>query len=260
MDYAALARLVEVVGGRPFPDYLRAHVFALLAMTGTSSVVTAAQAPSAAPDVARGHLLAFGVPIAREELDGYLGGSGGVISSARDTANWLIAQNQGGTFRGRSLLSPRGIELRTLRPGVRHLLCHGLDAAASRPSHHRAQRGAVDLLRPAGALAHRTVRDRVPGQRLQRTDRLRRWAARRTGRPWRVAPGVAGPFAPAAVTLLVPTLVTRLSGRCSDGGCWSWRLPTCPGAWGWPPRWERPWAPPGRSRSCPMPGQGGGMI
>jgi len=89
-NYAVLARLVEVVGGRPFPDYLRAHVFAPLAMTATTSVVTAAQAPSAAPDLAQGQLLAFGVPIARAELDGYLGGSGGVISTARGMATWLI--------------------------------------------------------------------------------------------------------------------------------------------------------------------------
>jgi CubicO group peptidase (beta-lactamase class C family) len=110
-NYAVLARLVEVVGGRPFPDYLRAHVLAPLGMTRTTSVVTTAQAPSAAPDLARGHLLAFGVPIAHDELDGNLGGSGGVVSTARDMASWLILQNQRGTFRGRRLLSSRGIEL-----------------------------------------------------------------------------------------------------------------------------------------------------
>jgi CubicO group peptidase (beta-lactamase class C family) len=69
-NYAVLARLVEVVSGRPLAAYLRAQVFAPLAMTGTTSVVTTAQAPSVAPDLAQGHILAFGVPIARDELDG----------------------------------------------------------------------------------------------------------------------------------------------------------------------------------------------
>lgn len=110
-NYAVLARLVEVVSGHPLSAYLHAHVFAPLAMTGTTSVVTAGQAPSAAPELARGHLLAFGIPIARDELDGYLGGSGGIVSTARDMATWLILQNQRGTFQSRSLLSPQGIQL-----------------------------------------------------------------------------------------------------------------------------------------------------
>jgi hypothetical protein len=45
-----------------------------------------------------------------------------------------------------------------------------------------------------------------------RLRRLRGWR-QRAGRPWRAALGVAGPFTPAALTLLVPTLLTRFSGR-----------------------------------------------
>lgn len=109
--YGVLAHLVEVVSGEPFEDYLGRTIFEPLQMAHTASVVTSSAANSVAPDLARGHILVFGVPVARPELDGYLGGSGGVISTARDMANWLIVQSTGGRFQGHSVLSEHGIEL-----------------------------------------------------------------------------------------------------------------------------------------------------
>jgi CubicO group peptidase (beta-lactamase class C family) len=261
-NYAVLARLVEVVTGRPFQAYLDAHVFAPLAMTRTTGVVTSGQAPSAAPRLARGHVLAFGVPVARRELDGYLGGSGGVISSARDLATWLILQNQGGTFQGRSLLSPQGIELLHTPPrGIDSSYAMGWTRQPGSPPAIEHSGVLSTFYAEQALLPHRTVRDRVPGQRLQRAGRLQRaptglttlatadgaprqgfgarrigivlagmatlilavgawrlqrlrgWAGRQAGRPWRAAIGVVGPFTPAAVTLLAPTLVARFSGR-----------------------------------------------
>jgi CubicO group peptidase (beta-lactamase class C family) len=267
-NYAVLARLVEVVSGRPFPDYLRARVFAPLAMTGTTSVENAAQAPSAAPDLAQGHLLAFGVPIARDELDGYLGGSGGVISTARDMASWLIAQNQRGTFEGRSLLSARGIELLhtpppgidtsyamgwTRQPGTPHVIEHSgvlstfYAQQALLPSGRygivflaNAYSGLIDFNGLLQGLITLVAADGTPRQGFGarrigialigvavlivavgawRLRRLRRWREQRAGRPSRAALGVAGPFAPAVLTLLIPTLVARFSGRV-----FSWRV------------------------------------
>ena len=261
-NYAVLARLVEVIGGRPFPDYLRAHLFAPLAMTGTTSVVTAAQAPSAAPDLAQGHILAFGVPIARAKLDGYLGGFDGVISTARDMATWLIVQNRGGAFQGRSLLSPRGIQLLhtpprgidtsyamgwTRQPGSPPVIEHsGVQATfhaqqALLPNGRygivvlaNAYSGLVDfsgLLRglttlisadgtPQASFGARRIGIVLAGMATLilavgawRLRRLRGWVQRQAGRPWRAALGVALPFTPVAVTLLVPTLVARFSGR-----------------------------------------------
>ena len=161
-NYAVLARLVEVVSGRPFPAYLAPTSFAPLAMTATTSVVTAAQAPSAAPDLARGHLLAFGIPIVRDELDGYLGGSGGVVSTARDMASWLIVQNQRGILQGRRLLSPRGIELLHTPPR---------GSTPAMPWDGPGDQGPPPVIEHSGVLstfyaqqappAHRTVRDRV---------------------------------------------------------------------------------------------------
>jgi CubicO group peptidase (beta-lactamase class C family) len=261
-NYAVLGRLVEVATGRPFQAYLDAHVFAPLAMTRTTSVVTTGQAPSAAPDLARGHVLAFGVPVARRELDGYLGGSGGVISSARDMATWLIAQNQGGTFQGRSLLSPQRIELLhtpprgidtsyamgwTRQPGSPPAIEHSgvlstfYAEQALLPTGRygivflaNAYSGLVDfsgLLRGLTTLATAdgTPRQGFGARRIGivlagmatlilavgawRLRRLRGWAQRQAGRPWRAALGVALPFTPAAVTLLAPILVARFSGR-----------------------------------------------
>jgi CubicO group peptidase (beta-lactamase class C family) len=266
-NYAVLARLVEVVSGRPLSAYLHAQVFAPLAMTGTTSVVTTAQAPSAAPDLAQGHLLAFGVPIARAELNGYLGGSGGVVSTARDMASWLIAHNQRGTFQGRSLLSPRGVELSHTPPrGIDTTYAMGWTRQPGTPptvehsgvlSTFYAQQalvptggygivvlanaysGLVDFTGLLRGLIALVTADGAPSQGFGarrigialigvaalmvavgawRFRGLRGWR-QRAGRPWRAALGVAGPFAPAALTLLVPTLVTRFSGRV-----FSWRV------------------------------------
>jgi CubicO group peptidase (beta-lactamase class C family) len=261
-NYAVLARLVEVVGGRPFSAYLRSHVLNPLAMTATTSVVTAAQAPSAAPDLAQGHILAFGVPMTRKELDGSLGGSGGVISTARDMATWLILHNQQGTFQGRSLLSPRAIELsHTPPPGIDTAYAMGWTRQPGSPpviehsgvlSTFYAQQallpegrygiaflanaysGLIDFTGlQRGLTALVTANDAPTSQGFGarrigialvgvaaligavgawRLRRLRGWR-QRAGRPWRAALGVAGPFTPAALTLLVPTLLTRFSGR-----------------------------------------------
>jgi CubicO group peptidase (beta-lactamase class C family) len=260
-NYAVLARLVEVVSGRPFRDHLHAHVLAPLAMTGTTSVVTAAQAPSVAPDLARGHILAFGVPMARDELDGSLGGSGGVISTARDMAAWLILHNQRGTFQGRSLLSPRNVELlHTPAPGIDTSYAMGWTRQPGPPpviehsgvlSTFYAQQallpngrygivflanaysGLVDFSGLLRGLTALVTADGAPSEGFGarrigtaligvaaligavgawRLRRLRGWR-QRAARPWRAALGVAGPFAPAALTLLVPTLLARFSGR-----------------------------------------------
>jgi len=110
VNYQVLARLVEVVSGRPWADHLDERVFRPLGTTGTVAGATPAQA--AAPP---GHVLLFGVPIARPELDGLLAGSGGVVSTARDMGRWLAAQSSGGG----PVLRPDDVELmQTPPPGV----------------------------------------------------------------------------------------------------------------------------------------------
>jgi CubicO group peptidase (beta-lactamase class C family) len=114
-NYQVLAALVEAVTGRPFGEHLRRRLFDPLEMTGTAAAPTARAGVDAVPALAPGHVLVFGKPVARPELDGLLAGSGGVISTAADMARWLVMQSTGGT----GVLTPGSVELmHTPPPGV----------------------------------------------------------------------------------------------------------------------------------------------
>lgn len=108
-NYAVLARLVEVVSGVEFNDYLRRRIFEPLEMVDTTGVVAAQSAERAAPRLADGHIQAYGVAVTRPEMSGILAGSGGVISTADDLANYLIMQNNGGRLGDTTVLSSAGV-------------------------------------------------------------------------------------------------------------------------------------------------------
>ncbi|MEU8383142.1 serine hydrolase domain-containing protein [Streptosporangium sp. NPDC048865] len=90
------ARLVEVASGMPFAGYLRANVFGPLGMRNSTTIDTERDLPPSA----RGHLHLLGAALALPEPPGFGNGSGGVVSSARDMAQWLIMQNGRGTGPG----------------------------------------------------------------------------------------------------------------------------------------------------------------
>lgn len=118
-NYQVLARLVEVVSGQAFDAYLQQHVFAPLDMRGTISTPTSAISARHKPvfsRLAQGHVLAYGGALPLPELSGFLGGSGGVISTASDMAHHLIAQRNHGMYAGRSVLSANGISLMQTPP------------------------------------------------------------------------------------------------------------------------------------------------
>ncbi|GII75449.1 serine hydrolase [Sphaerisporangium rufum] len=116
-NYDVLARVVEVVTGRPYETALRTTIFEPLGMRGTS-VVLYGRGPRGAPPPENGHVLVYGVAVARPELDGFLGGEGSVVSTADDMARWLVVQSTG-EYAGRRLLTPASLELmRTPPPGV----------------------------------------------------------------------------------------------------------------------------------------------
>jgi CubicO group peptidase (beta-lactamase class C family) len=108
-NYQVLARVVEVVSGQPFANYLQTHIFTPLRMEDTFSAATAAEAMQRAERLTQGHVVVFGQPIVARELDGFLAGSGGVISTAADMAHFLAAQLNGGRFQGATLASPAAI-------------------------------------------------------------------------------------------------------------------------------------------------------
>jgi CubicO group peptidase (beta-lactamase class C family) len=111
VNYQILARVVEVSSGQPFSAYLCEHLFAPLQMSQTVHVMTSFELAHTAGNLAQGHLLAFGLPIASTEERGYLGGSSGVISTATDLAHYLIMHNNGGRFQEVTLLAPESMAL-----------------------------------------------------------------------------------------------------------------------------------------------------
>ncbi|MBE8520808.1 beta-lactamase family protein [Amycolatopsis sp. H6(2020)] len=88
-NYEVAARIVEVVAGQPFADYLAGHLFRPLGMTASTSV-------DAPPAGTEGYVRAFGIEVPVSEPDWFTGGSHGVLSTAQDLAKWLRAQQDGG--------------------------------------------------------------------------------------------------------------------------------------------------------------------
>ncbi|WP_432809383.1 serine hydrolase domain-containing protein [Pantanalinema sp. GBBB05] len=110
-NYDVLARVVEVVSGQTFSDYLRSHLFMPLQMSQTLHATTMTEAQQRANHLATGHLMAFAIPFAAPELSGYLGGNAGVISTAEDMAKYLILHSNGGQFEDTQLLTPDSMAL-----------------------------------------------------------------------------------------------------------------------------------------------------
>ena len=95
VNYNVAARLVEVVSGQSYEDYLRRHVFEPLGMHDSL----------AGGDAPNGFNSLYGIWLDRPELgDGpAVGGSGTVITTAHDMGRWLVAQNGHGPFSTESL-------------------------------------------------------------------------------------------------------------------------------------------------------------
>ena len=110
-NYDVLARVVEVVSGQPFSEYLRSHIFTPLQMSQTFHATTIAEAQQRASRLATGHLMAFAIPFTARELSGYLGGNAGVISIVEDMAKYLILHSNGGRFEDMQLLTPESMAL-----------------------------------------------------------------------------------------------------------------------------------------------------
>ncbi len=112
-----LGRLVEVVAGMPFDQYLKQRIFDPLSMSDTGFSVPAAhrhriaamttsdkdgKVAAAAPGV---------VPAAGERMNPYLSGAGGLYSTAGDYARFAQMLLNGGTLDGASILGRKTVEL-----------------------------------------------------------------------------------------------------------------------------------------------------
>ena len=110
-NYGTLAWLVEVVSGQPFSEYLNEHVSSPLEMSDSLSVVTSTEGMQEADHLAQGHLVAFGMSFSYPDARDYLGGRGGVITTAEDMAHYLICQNNAGRYQNKQLVMPDSIAL-----------------------------------------------------------------------------------------------------------------------------------------------------
>jgi CubicO group peptidase (beta-lactamase class C family) len=115
-NYDVLARVVEVVSGQAFGEYLRSHIFTPLQMYQTFHATTMTEAQRRSDRMATGHLMAFAIPFVAQELSGYLGGNAGVISTAEDMAKYLILHSNGGRFEDKQLLTPDSMALMHTSP------------------------------------------------------------------------------------------------------------------------------------------------
>lgn len=109
-NYAVAARLVEVVAGVPFAEYMASAVFRPLGMTATRTVNTTEDLPGEGA----GYVRAYGRLIERSHPKWFLNGSFGVVSTADDLAKWLIAQNGAGQVFPRTTVktaqTPSGVD------------------------------------------------------------------------------------------------------------------------------------------------------
>lgn len=115
-NFWTAARLVEVVSGTDFDDYLQTNVFEPLRMDDTVSTTTSNERVAGLAD---GHVLAYGRGWKWSEMEAMVAGAGGMVTTAHDMAQWLAMQQRGGVGPdGRRLLSEDLVrESYTVQPG-----------------------------------------------------------------------------------------------------------------------------------------------
>ncbi len=105
INYSVLGLIVQTVSGQPYETYVQRHIFGPLEMR--SSFTSEAEAEP--QGLATGHRYWFGRPAAaNESYNRGLLPAGYLISSAEDMAHYLIAQLNGGRYKGAAVLSPSG--------------------------------------------------------------------------------------------------------------------------------------------------------
>ena len=107
-NYWILARLVEVISGMEFPEYLKKNIFSPLGMDDTLS---ATNSGDSVRDLTQGYITAYGTSLPWSELEQMFSGSGGVISTASDMGKWLsLHTNDGKNVNEERLLSKSLLE------------------------------------------------------------------------------------------------------------------------------------------------------
>jgi CubicO group peptidase (beta-lactamase class C family) len=110
-NYQILARIVELVSGENFSDYLTKNIFLPLGMRDTRNVASTREFyTSKGGNIPAGYSFVFGIPKKMNELDWFVQGSAGVTSSANDMAKWLALWLKRDDLKGIKLLSPQNMQ------------------------------------------------------------------------------------------------------------------------------------------------------
>jgi CubicO group peptidase (beta-lactamase class C family) len=107
-NYEVLGRLVELVSGQTYGDYVEQHVFAPLGMSHS----VASTAGGKTPGLAGGCAIWFGVPRCLEPGTGFRPDfvpAGFITSTAADMSRYMAVQLNGGSFDGATVLSPASV-------------------------------------------------------------------------------------------------------------------------------------------------------
>jgi CubicO group peptidase (beta-lactamase class C family) len=110
--FDVLSRVVEIVSGQSFSDFTRTRIFQPLGMNDTTFWPTAAQRARLVTSYIRrdNELVLRDDP---DDMSGerYFSASGGVMTTARDYAQFAMMLANGGELNGRQILSRRSVEL-----------------------------------------------------------------------------------------------------------------------------------------------------
>lgn len=107
-NYWILARLVEVMSGMEFPQYLKQKIFIPLGMDDTLSAINTSDPIEG---LSQGFVTAYGTAFPWTELEQMFAGAGGIITSAADMGKWLCMHtNEGKNANGERLLSKSLLE------------------------------------------------------------------------------------------------------------------------------------------------------
>jgi CubicO group peptidase (beta-lactamase class C family) len=112
--FDVLARIVEIVSGEPYDQFLQQHLFTPLGMKDTGFAPTPERMARVATVYQRGPNGLAPAANANQLLSGtYFSASGGLMSTAEDYLQFAQMLVNGGTLNGKRYLSPRTVELMT---------------------------------------------------------------------------------------------------------------------------------------------------
>lgn len=113
-NFSVAARIVEVVSGTAFEEFLQRELFRPLGMNDTSTTLLC---DDAAPGLASGYVVVPGLAVPAPEMPGSCVGNGGAISTLEDMVRWVRFQQ--GAFGAGLLSTASRTEMHRPQPAAR---------------------------------------------------------------------------------------------------------------------------------------------